>query len=831
MFSAGIGVGERFSVEKDWNEISGGRKVGINLVVINEANGSIIATENFATHKSESFSNQLAVFVDKIPLGRIVCAAVSFDGCRYLKWHGVRALMMLGSDNVNPPIYGGSWALIGVKGAGRGQAIEKVLSSGISPAQITSRINLKSFRQPFIEITAESAGQNYKHGKYVIVTINDTVVDIPYVGYNRGLNVVIVNEKTGEILHSQVFDTSATTAAYSASAQFVELINRQPEGRIVVIVIKDDAIAHLSEEAIQACESIGSAFIRQVSLGGSWAIVGRKGATIGSVPESASNSLPVKSMFALTPSTENDVMCQINVQSSKYSGMGNNISVNGVIHSHTSPTTEGNLIALLKDGDCSVERSETFTTSSELVNIMKRIPPGRIVIVNLARNYRSLTDSGRAALEAIGSAKFNSLAFPHTFAIIGRKGAPKGFIPEQSYDGENRALGASIPGHPVTDSYMHLEASSSSAKIEVNGAHFLLPSEYDQGLLAVVFNETNINKYYVQAFNVNSSQGIEQFVNLTNSLPTDSTVALVTNDGGPLNQSEVLKGVLEGLGSSYISETGDGGCWAFIGQKGAGHVQGSVVEVANNDGPTEITIHIPPPTRLHDETSCAIFVESSGTANLRELQLTINGQNVNTSLLSGQGIRLAVMKQEICELEYIRTYQTYTSHTAVADLITAISAIPAGRIVIASVYGSAYPAKPYYRYRDRLERAKTAFESIGSYLFHNVHYRDAWAIIGRKGAPLGSVPEEFLHGTPSSAVAVGGTMKLSKSCENELYQLECLLSSSGEQDTLVSLCTVMLSPYIHPLRILLVVSLTFCYSDCFLQMYTNFSGHHKQEQL
>ena len=32
---------------------------------------------------------------------------------------------MLGSDKVNPLIYGGSWALIGVKGAGRGQAIEK----------------------------------------------------------------------------------------------------------------------------------------------------------------------------------------------------------------------------------------------------------------------------------------------------------------------------------------------------------------------------------------------------------------------------------------------------------------------------------------------------------------------------------------------------------------------------------------------------------------------------------------------------------------------------------------------------------------------------------
>ena len=194
------------------------------------------------------------------------------------------------------------------------------------------------------------------------------------------------------------------------------------------------------------------------------------------------------------------------------------------------------------------------------------------------------------------------------------------------------------------------------------------------------------------------------------------------------------------------------------------------MEIANNDGPTEITIHTLPTTWVHDNTSCAIFVESLGSANLRELQLTINGRNANTSLLSGQGIRLAVMKQDICELEYI------TSTSYFADLATAIAMIPAGRIVIAYVHGSAYSV-PHYN-RDVIERAKVALESIGSYLFCNVHHRDAWAIIGRKGAPLGSVPEDFMHRNPSSAVAVGGLMKLSKSCENELYQLECLLSLS-----------------------------------------------------
>jgi hypothetical protein len=776
VFSAGVGVGERFSVKNGWDEISGGRKPGINLVVINEANGSVIATENFATYQSVGYSNQLAVFVDKIPLGRIVCAAVSANGASYLNKYGIRALMMLGADETSLLTSSASWALIGVKGAGCGQAIETLMSSATSPAQITDRVHLKPFNQPTIEITAESFGITKG---YANITVQNTIVNIPYVGYSRGLNVVVVNEKTGTILHSQVFDTSVEAGAYSASSQFVELIDSLPEGRIVAIAIQEEGVDHLSEQAKQACESIGSAFIRQVHHGGAWAIVGRKGAAIGTVPESASNSKPVKSMFALTLSTENDIMCQINVHTTKHTGVGNNITVNGVVTSHSNPTTPGSLIALLRDGECSVEWSRTFAPS-DLHEIIKPIPPGRTVVVNLAYNYRTLSESGEAALESIGSAKINSLAFPYTFAIIGRKGAPKGFVPEQAYNEENKALGASVPVRPVNDVCVFLESSTSLAKIEVNGVNFSLPSEYDQGLLAVVLDETYKNKYHIQVLNVNSSHDRELFVNLTHSMPNGTIIALVTNNAGPLNQSEDIKEAIEGFGSRYINEAVDNTHWVFIGQKGGSHRY--ALEAASNDGPTEIMTQTLPKTQFQDSTSCTIFVESAGTGSMGGLQFTINGQNINSSLLSGQGIRLAVMKGNSCELDYIHTYPTYTSYSVLYDLATEVGTIPAGRIVIASVYGAAFPYSYYsYYYHHRpyyVIRAITAFESIGSSLFHSVRYRDAWAIIGRKGAAMGSVPEAFIHGTPSSAVAVGGTMKLRKSCENELYQLECLLSLS-----------------------------------------------------
>ena len=45
-------------------------------------------------------------------------------------------------------------------------------------------------------------------------TVDRSLIYVPYVGYIRGLNVVIVNKKkTGKIMHSQVFDTSVEAGA------------------------------------------------------------------------------------------------------------------------------------------------------------------------------------------------------------------------------------------------------------------------------------------------------------------------------------------------------------------------------------------------------------------------------------------------------------------------------------------------------------------------------------------------------------------------------------------------------------------------------------------
>ena len=784
LFSAGDHVGDRFSIKMGWNEVLSGRMHGVNLVVLDEGNGSVIMKQNFNTFKSGTMSNYLATTIDRLPQGRIVCVAVSHDGVSHMNDNAKRAIMLLGSANIYQLFTYGSWALIGYKGAPRGRAVEQVCSPRTIPAHVTGRVHLTPFHPQFVEITAESAG--VKAGKYATITVNGTVIDIPYSGYDRGLHVIVVNDETGLIMHKKIFDTTADSGVSSASDQFAELIECLPTGTVVAIAIKEQGISHLSEKAKLACESIGSAMIRQVSNGVSWAIIGRKGAAKGSVPEakSSSTSYASKASYSFAPFLANDTACFVVIQSTNLYGVGNFITVGGTTIKHETTSTRGNLVAFLRDGECSVERNRSFTSSTDLFNFVKSVPPGRTVLVNLAFHYRGLSDAGRAALEVIGSAYIGSLTYPYTFGIIGRKGNARGSAIEESFNRAGKALGGKIPLYKANGGFLSVHSGGTElgnyGKIENSTQLVFIPPEYTQGLIMSVFEGSVADQVYL--FNMtasNSSLDIELFINITDSLPVGTVVALATNDAAALKQSEEVREAIEGLGSSYISFATKGGSWALIGGKGV--KQGSVLEAASNDGPVEIVTHTLPVTPVENNTTCRIFVESAGSGSIGGLWLTVNTKT--TTLPAEEGIRLVVMKQDSCEVENITTYPTHTGITHLHALAESIEALPSGRIVVASIYGTAHPSSlssSTYFVKAR-ERAKAAFESIGSALFRGVGYREAWAIIGWKGAVPGTVPESFarsLSNPQSSAVTVGGVMKLRPSCEKELYQLECLSSES-----------------------------------------------------
>ena len=752
-----------------WNEFFFGRKNGINVAVVDEVNGSVVSMGNFNPDNRES--TELGKYIERIPPGRIVCVAISGNGVHELSEYAKRSMMWLGSNRIHNLQEPHSWALIGVKGSHmpHQQSIEM---SGTNPAHVTTRINFKSMHQQFFEITAISAG--LRSGKYANITLNRSVVEIPYVGYDRGLHVMMVDEASGIITETQVFDTSAESGAHSSSDQFISLIEAQPQGRLVAIAIKEEAIAHMSDDAKRACESIGSALIWRVGHGDSWAIVGRKGAKIGSVPEAMHNTGVAKSKLVLSKPDGDGVLCPILIRSSETNGIGSSITVNGT---RISALSKGNLIAVLNEDNCTVDKNLSFTSSDNLFGFIKPLLPGRVVLVNLAIDYRDLSDYAQVALEAIGSATARGQAFGAPWAIIGKKGAPIGSVAEDaSYSEPGKSLGATIKVGNVLKVVTVKSAGSSAGNygtIEVGAYQFPMSPVYECGLNVVVFEGSTSNVNSSQTFNMTISNSSQDFMELTESLPNGTMIALASNNAGDLNQN--VKSAIKELGSKYIGRAVDGGCWAFLGRKGG--QQGEVLEAISDHGPVEIVSHaMSAGPDVEDSSYCKIFIESAGTGNVGGLKIYVNG-HYNETLLSSEGVIIAIMKERSCELESITSQYTYSwNHHIISHMSSLIKMLPMGRIVIASVFATSSYGRYYHP-----AALKYAMDLIGSSLFRRAQYRDTWAIIGRKGAPTSSVPESLLiysGGVSNPVVSLSGIMKLAenkpKLCEKSANRFECL---------------------------------------------------------
>ena len=147
-----------------------------------------------------------------------------------------------------------------------------------------------STRSTYLEV--RSAGHDDGNIAYLIV--NFQVVNT----HKRGMNVIALNGQNGEPLApAHVYDTYASEAASDSLADFIgDLL----PGSVVLAGIMDDGSFRLTEKVLQALESIGSRYCRQIGFRESWAIIGRKGAPIGSVPEKL---VPVGGGYAIVRDT------------------------------------------------------------------------------------------------------------------------------------------------------------------------------------------------------------------------------------------------------------------------------------------------------------------------------------------------------------------------------------------------------------------------------------------------------------------------------------------------------------------------------------------------
>ncbi len=139
-----------------------------------------------------------------------------------------------------------------------------------------------------VKLRVESGG--FDDGNLCQILVNNKMVEFTYydslVWYaGPGVYVVEVDKNTGKVLKAYKYNAWASPEHTSA---LVEFINSVPSGNYVLAGIKDTGPRYLVDDFRKAIKTIGSRYADQIGFRDSWAIIGRKGAETGSVPEKLS---------------------------------------------------------------------------------------------------------------------------------------------------------------------------------------------------------------------------------------------------------------------------------------------------------------------------------------------------------------------------------------------------------------------------------------------------------------------------------------------------------------------------------------------------------------
>lgn len=107
---------------------------------------------------------------------------------------------------------------------------------------------------------------------------------------NRGYNVAVVDETSGRLLSFGSFSIYSDDLDTLKAEPLIQYLRSIGAGRRVLVAVSDEGSVNKTDRLNAEFEAIGSALIRSLGFRGSWAISGRKGAPVGSVPEARSNA-------------------------------------------------------------------------------------------------------------------------------------------------------------------------------------------------------------------------------------------------------------------------------------------------------------------------------------------------------------------------------------------------------------------------------------------------------------------------------------------------------------------------------------------------------------
>jgi hypothetical protein len=285
-----------------------------------------------------------------------------------------------------------------------------------------------------IIITATSG--SYYGGNKAQISVDNQ--EIGFGNYSRGINVAVFDETTSLPLFCTSFDTPIHK---DNSDNLADFINSLPEGKIVAVAVKGDAVdTPLTDKAKAACKSLGSAQIDQLQKYQAWALVGIKGHEPRTAQEqrdpaqaSSSYSLDVKAFKQISSFTL-EAISKPSVMGADYSLTGGEtqIRLNGQTLSPDGGYKSGwNLIVLDRTAG-QVKTSGSFNPRvpaevDKFVETIQQLQPGEIVTI-ATQDYTGtqVPDHVTKACASIGATLVGKLTYGGNWAIVGYKGAKPG---------------------------------------------------------------------------------------------------------------------------------------------------------------------------------------------------------------------------------------------------------------------------------------------------------------------------------------------------------------------------------------------------------------------
>jgi hypothetical protein len=299
-------------------------------------------------------------------------------------------------------------------------------------------------------LSLESSGDNT--GRFGAVQVDYGANSFPN-SYFSGYGVAVLDSATLELLRSRIFYTWGNAANRDSLRVYVENIQF---GEIAAIVIADEG-SRGAGVFLNAMKSIGSAYIDSVarSSRSAWAIIGRRGATPGTVPEDfrrgdSGERVKLDTTIAVVPDTGSIVSTPIgpaaawqsvSLERSPVAASTVNLSVIGIdtLGIETPLLSPGNVLAADISGIDAV-RYPYIRLRAELVPAVGEYPfidswaveyaqPAELAInyqsVNLQQDTVNQGEPAEIAIGILNAGEAMSGSFPVVVDVVGEDNIPR----------------------------------------------------------------------------------------------------------------------------------------------------------------------------------------------------------------------------------------------------------------------------------------------------------------------------------------------------------------------------------------------------------------------